>query len=69
MNAYQSLTTAYPAPDPLAERSSGRVIRRRMACHARVAACGVDSRAHDPARGLPLTLPVTGILCVLLTIM
>ncbi|WP_322820096.1 hypothetical protein [Chloroflexus sp.] len=41
---------------------------------ARVAAFGVQqrgchpSRAHDPARGTPLTLPVTGMLCVLVTI-
>ncbi|MGQ9480178.1 hypothetical protein [Chloroflexus sp.] len=44
-------------------------------CHARGAACGVrqrgcrTSRAHDPARGPPLTRLVTKMRGVLVTIM
>ncbi len=43
------------------------------ACQARVASCRMrqprcrTSRACDPARVTPLTLPVTGMLCVLVT--
>lgn len=77
MNAYRSPKTVCAAPVLLAESSSGRAITRWMGClarhHARVATFGVrqprcrSSRAHDPARGTPLTLPVTRMLYVIIT--
>lgn len=55
---------------PVPSRAGWVVLPAR---HARGAQCGVrqyscrSSRAHDPARDTPLTLLITGILCVLVT--